>query len=83
MLISTSLALDFTLRTSSPDLATKFGMLQMNGSSNPYILPFAVRGLLEEDIVRKAFSSEATELLRLFDEWEPATKGLKDLKYRL
>ena len=78
------LGLEFTLQTSSTtDVAAKLDMLQANDSRNPYILPFAVRGLLEEDVVRSALSSEAAHLLGLFDEWEPTTKSLKDIKYRL
>ncbi|OHW91143.1 hypothetical protein CSPAE12_10134 [Colletotrichum incanum] len=50
---------------------------------NPYHLPWIMRGLLEEDFVRTELSSETEELLRQFDDWKPATKALKDVKYRL
>ncbi|KAF6799401.1 hypothetical protein CSOJ01_12544 [Colletotrichum sojae] len=50
---------------------------------NPYHLPWIMRGLLEEDYVRTELSSETEELLRQFDDWKPATKALKDVKYRL
>ncbi|EXJ55896.1 hypothetical protein A1O7_08827 [Cladophialophora yegresii CBS 114405] len=52
-------------------------------NSNPYILPFAMRGILEEDIVKKDLREEAKRLLEQFDEWEPKTKVLKDVKFRL
>jgi hypothetical protein len=42
-----------------------------------------MRGLLEEDFVKTELSSETTELLKQFDDWKPATKVLKDVKYRL
>ncbi|KAL8901407.1 MAG: hypothetical protein Q9207_005219 [Kuettlingeria erythrocarpa] len=50
---------------------------------NPYILPFALRGVLEEDYVRKELHEETMELLRQFDDWKPSTKALKDVKFRL
>ena len=52
-------------------------------TQNPYILPFAMRGLLEEDLVRKELYGEVTELIKLFDAWKPSTKVLKDVKFRL
>lgn len=50
---------------------------------NPYVLPWIMRGLLEEDLVKTELSGEAGELLQQFDDWRPATKALRDVKYRL
>ncbi|KAI1486163.1 hypothetical protein F5X96DRAFT_656452 [Biscogniauxia mediterranea] len=50
---------------------------------NPYVLPWIMRGLLEEEFVRTELYSETTELLKQFDDWTPSTKALKDVKYRL
>jgi len=50
---------------------------------NPYRLPWTMRGLLEEDLVKTELSSETAELLQQFDSWKPVTKALKDVKYRL
>ena len=52
-------------------------------TSNPYILPFAMRGLLEEDYVRTELSGETSELIKQFDDWKPTSKVLKDVKFRL
>jgi hypothetical protein len=52
-------------------------------SANPYILPFAMRGVLEEDYVRTQLHDEVTKLLQQFDDWKPVTKVLKDVKFRL
>ncbi|KAF4337363.1 hypothetical protein FBEOM_8747 [Fusarium beomiforme] len=52
-------------------------------SQNPYVLPWIMRGLLEETFVRTELSTEADELLRQFDDWKPTNKALKDVKYRL
>ncbi|KAI1331171.1 hypothetical protein F5Y16DRAFT_423714 [Xylariaceae sp. FL0255] len=52
-------------------------------NSNPYILPWIMRGLLEEDFVKTELYSETVELLKQFEEWTPSTKALKDVKYRL
>ena len=50
---------------------------------NPYILPFAMRGLLEENYVRTELYGEISELIRQFDDWKPSSKVLKDVKFRL
>ncbi|KAF2122964.1 hypothetical protein BDV96DRAFT_561762 [Lophiotrema nucula] len=52
-------------------------------NDNPYFLPWAMRGLLEEDLVKKELSEEVEHLLKLFEEWNPTTKVLKDIKFRL
>ena len=52
-------------------------------SQNPYVLPWIMRGILEENFVRTELSSEADELLKQFDDWKPTNKALKDVKYRL
>jgi hypothetical protein len=52
-------------------------------SANPYVLPWIMRGLLEEDFVKTELLAEVTELLKQFDDWKPSTKVLKDVKYRL
>ncbi|KAI0022029.1 hypothetical protein F4780DRAFT_735299 [Xylariomycetidae sp. FL0641] len=53
------------------------------GNPNPYVLPWIMRGLLEEEFVKTELYSETAELLRQFDDWTPTTKALKDVKYRL
>ncbi len=42
-----------------------------------------MRGLLEEDFVKTELDHEVSDLLKQFDDWKPATKVLKDVKYRL
>lgn len=42
-----------------------------------------MRGLLEEEYVRRELYDETTELLKQFDDWKPTTKVLKDVKFRL
>ena len=50
---------------------------------NPYILPFSMRGVLEEEYVKDQLQDETMQLLRQFDDWKPSTKVLKDVKFRL
>lgn len=52
-------------------------------TQNPYMLPWTMRGLLEQDFVKTELSAETAELLRQFDDWKPTNKALKDVKYRL
>lgn len=78
------LAVEYTLET------TSLGNIPMHSHrenqatpQNPYILPFAMRGLLEEDYVRTELYGEITELIKQFDDWKPTSKVLKDVKFRL
>lgn len=52
-------------------------------NANPFFLPWAVRGLLEEEMVKNTLQEEAKHLLTQFDDWQPTTKALKDVKFRL
>ena len=84
LLIPSSLSIEYALETTSVgDVPLEIKMSEGHNSSNPYVLPWIMRGLLEEDFVKTELSSETTELLKQFDDWKPATKVLKDVKYRL
>ncbi|KAI9740273.1 MAG: hypothetical protein M1834_004851 [Cirrosporium novae-zelandiae] len=79
-----SLALEFALATTAVNnLPLEIHDSPPNSSQNPYILPFAMRGLLEEDCVKMQLAEETEELLKEFDSWKPTTKQLKDVKFRL
>jgi hypothetical protein len=78
-----ALAVDFALETTSISNAPLTQRPGPPTSSNPYILPFAMRGILEEDYVKSELHNEAVDLLKQFDDWKPTTKGLKDVKFRL
>ncbi|TVY24941.1 Uncharacterized protein LHYA1_G006247 [Lachnellula hyalina] len=78
------LSIEYALETTSVgDVPLEIKKSEGHNSSNPYVLPWIMRGLLEEDFVKTELSSETTELLKQFDDWKPATKVLKDVKYRL
>ena len=77
--LAVSFALETTTLTNIP--LSKRTLAPSGG--NPYILPFAMRGILEEDFVKSELQGEAQQLLREFDEWKPNTKVLKDVKFRL
>jgi len=79
-----SLAVEYALETTSVgDVPLEIKKYQIPTNNNPYVLPWIMRGLLEEDFVKTELDTEVTELLKQFDEWKPATKVLKDVKYRL
>lgn len=69
--------------TSLGEIPPRFYREGATTSQNPYILPFAMRGVLEEDYVRTELYGEITELIKQFDEWKPSAKALKDVKFRL
>lgn len=52
---------------------------------NPFVLPWAVRGMLSEDLVKSdpRLQQEVRELIEEFEEWRPVSKGLKDVRWRL
>ncbi|KGO50771.1 hypothetical protein PEX1_054890 [Penicillium expansum] len=78
------MAIEFALETSSvPDSLLSVNRASSSVTPNPYILPFAMRGLLEEEYVRQELHDETMELLRQFDDWKPSSKVLKDVKFRL
>ncbi|KAI0460341.1 hypothetical protein F5B21DRAFT_451198 [Xylaria acuta] len=78
------LAVSHTLETTSVSgVSCKIQKHQGLTSPNPYVLPWIMRGLLEEDLVKTELSRETAELLKQFDDWAPTTKALKDVKYRL
>ena len=79
-----SLAVQHALETSSVgDIPIRKLRNEPTAGQNPYILPFAMRGLLEENYVRTELYVEMTELLKQFDDWKPTSKVLKDVKFRL
>ncbi|EER38905.1 conserved hypothetical protein [Histoplasma capsulatum H143] len=78
------LAVEFTLETLPvPNAKLEISKSSRSPNANPYILPFAMRGVLEEEFVRRELSDETAEILKLFDEWKPTSKVLKDVKFRL
>lgn len=80
----TSLALEFALETTAVgEVPLDVQEYHVPTNANPYVLPWIMRGLLEEDFVKTELDAEVTELLKQFDEWKPTTKVLKDVKYRL
>ncbi|CAG8124088.1 unnamed protein product [Penicillium salamii] len=79
-----SMAIEFALETSSiPNSTLSIKRATSSVSPNPYILPFAMRGLLEEEYVRREMHGDTMELLKQFDDWKPSSKVLKDVKFRL
>jgi hypothetical protein len=52
-------------------------------NQNPYFLPWAMRGLLEEEFVKRELGNEVEELLSMFEAWKPTAKQLRDVKFRL
>ena len=64
-------------------LFTKYELPPSGTNANPYFLPWALRGILEEPAVKRDMQDEVEELIRLFDEWKPTSKVLKDVRFRL
>ena len=52
-------------------------------NANPYFLPWALRGILEEEVVKRELQEEVQVLVQEFEEWRPSSKVLKDVRFRL
>ena len=79
------LGIKFALETSDLPYAhaVKYTTYQVDElGSNPYHLPWCMRGLLYETGLHIG-KEQIVDLFREFEEWEPETKLLKDVKYRL
>ncbi|GAA6050901.1 hypothetical protein JCM3770_002522 [Rhodotorula araucariae] len=50
---------------------------------NPYLLTWALRGIIEDPQVRQLFGNELAALREAYDTWRPQTKVLKDVKLKL
>ncbi|ORY72391.1 hypothetical protein BCR35DRAFT_315144 [Leucosporidium creatinivorum] len=50
---------------------------------NPYLLTWALRGIIEDPQVRELFGKELTALREAFETWKPQTKTLKEVKLKL
>ncbi|KAF2161406.1 hypothetical protein M409DRAFT_69764 [Zasmidium cellare ATCC 36951] len=68
-----------------PSIAAYEAPGAMGVDKNPFVLPWAVRGMLEEDIVRRdaKMQEEVKELVKEFESWRPNSKVLKDVRWRL
>ncbi|RDA87296.1 hypothetical protein CP532_1325 [Ophiocordyceps camponoti-leonardi (nom. inval.)] len=58
-------------------------VVDVAGQNNPYLLPWIMRGVLDEAALRKETRDDEADLLGRFDGWRPGTKALRDVKYRL
>lgn len=79
------LGLRFALETTdvTTDIPVRYRPYQLDQlSSNPYHLPWCMRGLMYE-IGHHLDPDDISRLFQEFESWKPETKPLKDVKYRL
>ncbi|KAF9207953.1 hypothetical protein BGZ49_010149 [Haplosporangium sp. Z 27] len=52
---------------------------------NPFYLPWGMRGIADEIMARgdQILIKELEQLKKLYNEWNPVTKGMKEIKFRL
>ncbi|KAI9683154.1 MAG: hypothetical protein M1829_005945 [Trizodia sp. TS-e1964] len=78
------LSVEHTLESSSVgDLPLQIQKYEVPTNVNPFILPWSMRGVLEEEYVKTELDRETSDLLEQFDNWKPTSKVLKDVKFRL
>jgi hypothetical protein len=67
-----------------PPLFADFEIPASGSNANPYFLPWALRGILEEEVVKgEGMREEVKKLVEGFEEWRPVSKVLKDVRFRL
>lgn len=76
-------ALETATMLSGVALETEAYEVPSAANSNPFYLPWAMRGVLEEECVKHELKHEMDELLLQFEKWAPSSKVLKDVKFRL
>ena len=52
-------------------------------NTNPFTLPWAVRGMLEEPLVKQTLRKEVEGLVGEFEKWRPTSRVLRDVRWRL
>ncbi|KAK0878132.1 hypothetical protein LTR87_008060 [Friedmanniomyces endolithicus] len=77
-----------TASTNLPGIAPSIAQWEAPSSTtatNPFNLPWAVRGMLEEEAVKRdpGLWGEVHELVGEFQAWRPTSKVLKDVRWRL
>ncbi|TNY24508.1 hypothetical protein DMC30DRAFT_345789, partial [Rhodotorula diobovata] len=77
-LVEPPAALD--VRLAAPPLSMSFNPRDRR---NPYLLTWALRGIIEDPQVRELFGNELTALREAYETWRPQTKVLKDVKLKL
>jgi hypothetical protein len=78
------LAVAHTLETTTPEpTMPTFRDYQGPPANQPFYLPWAMRGVLEEELVKTELADECGHLLNLFEEWRPTNKKLQDVRFRL
>ncbi|WFD44665.1 hypothetical protein MPSI1_003335 [Malassezia psittaci] len=50
---------------------------------NPYDLPWALRGLLDDKTIEMFFKEDIQEVIKDYAHWNPTSKPLRDLRWRL
>ena len=78
-LCSMAVRYHFEVQRPSSTLLQDVGKLAVHHArspNNPYHLPWALRGLLEDPRVQELFSSELVSLREQFEKWDPVSKAL-------
>ncbi|GAA5975990.1 hypothetical protein JCM10908_005349 [Rhodotorula pacifica] len=68
------------VRAHAPALSMSFNPRDRR---NPYLLTWALRGIIEDPQVRELFGNELLALREAYETWRPQTKVLKDVKLKL
>ncbi|CAK3856455.1 Hypothetical predicted protein [Lecanosticta acicola] len=77
-----------SLSLKPPGIAPIIAAYEAPGASaekNPFVLPWAVRGMLGEELVKRdpKLQEEVRELVKEFETWRPTRQVLKDVRWRL
>ncbi|KAF8313299.1 uncharacterized protein EI90DRAFT_3136816 [Cantharellus anzutake] len=80
-----SLAVRFLFETNDIQVPTslKLEPFQARAPRNDYAIPWSLRGLIEDRRIALLFAPELEELRGAFDQWQPKTSILRDVRRKL
>ncbi|CAO3616400.1 unnamed protein product [Cunninghamella echinulata] len=64
-------------------LDAKMGEFKAKLRLNPYYLTWAMRGIFDDKRINEVFGKELDRLRLLFDQWNPTSAKLREIKFRL
>lgn len=70
-------------RPGIPPYIAPYESVSSAANANPYYLPWALRGILEEEAVKTRMRDEVSGLIGMFEDWRPVTKMMRDVRFRL
>jgi hypothetical protein len=73
----------FDTPSTTNSVQAKSTLFKPKARLNPYYLTWAMRGVFDDPRVSNVFGDDLDRLRSLFDQWQPKTARLREIKFRL